>query len=129
MEIKVYLVDSVLGIPFPETEAFPFSRVHVPAAAASVENDRARKVQKDMSEAIVKRIALKRIENRRREFNCWIRVGRWPPLSEYLQRKRGVGRRGILVLPGPVARDHRNSLGGNDWKALIATSGEKEMMV
>lgn len=78
MEIKVYLVDSVLGIPFSETEAFPFSRVHVPAAAASVENDRARKVQKDMSEAIVKRIALKRIENRRREFNCWIRVGRWP---------------------------------------------------
>lgn len=60
MKSKVHLIDSVLGDPFPETEAFPFSRVHVPAAAASVENDRARKVQKDMSEAIVRRIALKK---------------------------------------------------------------------
>lgn len=53
-------MDSVLGDPFADTEAFPFSKVHVPAAAASVENDRARKVQKDMSEAIVKRIVLKK---------------------------------------------------------------------
>lgn len=57
---KVHLIDSVLAVPFAEIEAFPFSKVHVPAAAASVENDRARKVQKDMSEAIVKRIALKK---------------------------------------------------------------------
>lgn len=78
MEIKAHLLASVAGIPFPETEAFPFSRVHVPAAAASVENDKARKVQKDMSEAIVKRIALKD-DNRGREFNCWIRAARWSP--------------------------------------------------
>lgn len=60
MESKTHLLDSALAIPFPETEAFPSSKVHVPAAAASVENDRARKVQKDMSEAIVKRIASKK---------------------------------------------------------------------
>lgn len=114
---KAYLLDSPPGFPFPETVAFPLSRVHVPAASPSVENDRARKVQNCMSEAIVKRIAFGKmvIVGVSSIVGFVLLVG-----STVRNTSKGnvvLGRRGCPCYP---ARDHCNSLGGNDWKALEA---------
>lgn len=75
-----------------------------------------------MSEAIVKRIAFGEnggIVGVSSIVGFVLLVG--STVRKYLQRKRGVGETRLPLLPGPAApRDHCNSLGGNDWKALIA---------
>lgn len=76
---EAHLLEPPAEPPFPEIEAFPSSKVQVPAAAASVESDRARKAQMDLSEATVKRIVGENGNRRREFFCCWIRVARGLP--------------------------------------------------